>query len=181
MSHKRIGMLLAGVAAIAVSTAIPANAADTTVTFTSTTGSLSITAPGSATLSGGTPTPGGTVSGAMGTVTVTDARGSAAGWMASVYSTTGFTATSSTAITNAAVTYTPGATTSTSAPGTPTITAGTAGPPGTTSGAALTAYTYANATAGGNSVSWNPTLAVVIPSTALSGAVYSGTVSHQVA
>jgi hypothetical protein len=117
----------------------------------------------------------------LGTVTVTDTRGSAAGWTASVYSTTGFTATGSTAITNAAITYTPGSTTATSTPAAPTITAGTAGSPGASSGAPLTAYTYVDATAGGNSVSWNPSLAVVIPLTAKTAAAYSGTISHQVA
>jgi hypothetical protein len=181
MTIRRIGMLLLGATAIAVLATVPANAADTTVTFTTTGGSLTVAAPGSATLSGGTTTPGGTVSGALGTVTVTDARGSAAGWTSSVYSTTGFTATASTAIANAAITYTPGATTATTAPGTPTITAGSAGPPGVSSGTALVAYSYANVTAGGNSVSWNPTLAVVIPLTAKTAAAYSGTISHQVA
>jgi hypothetical protein len=180
MFARRTGILLLGVIAIIVGTAFPAQAVDSTVTFTATGGSLSIAAPGSATLSGGTTSPGGTVTGALGTVTVTDARGSAAGWTASVYSTTGFTATSSTAITNSGITYTPGATTSTTVPGTPTITAGTAGSPGAASGTALTVYTYANATAGGNIVSWNPTLAVVIPITAKTG-LYTGTISHQVA
>ena len=180
MSRKRILTLLIGIPAIALGIAAPANAADTTVTFSTTGGSLTITAAASATLSGGTLAPGGTASGALGTVTVTDSRGSAAGWTASVYSTTGFTATGSTAITNAAMTYTPGSTTAVSSPAGQTITAGTAGSPGISSGAPLTAYTYANVTAGGNSVSWNPTLAVAIPLTAKTGAAYSGTISHQV-
>ncbi|HYS35411.1 MAG TPA: WxL domain-containing protein [Pseudonocardiaceae bacterium] len=181
MLIRRIGILFLGAAAITALATIPANAADSTVTFTTTGGTLSVAVPASATLSGGTTTPGGTVTGALGTVDVTDARGSAAGWTASVYSTTGFTATGSTAIANSGITYTPGATTATSTPGSPTITAGTAGAPGASSGAALTAYTYANATAGGNSVSWVPTLAVVIPLTAKTAAAYSGTISHQVA
>ena len=61
------------------------------------------------------------------------------------------------------------------------MTAGTAGSPGASSGAALTAYTYADVTAGGNTVSWNPSLAVVIPATTTASAAYSGTISHQVA
>jgi len=177
---KRSGFLVLGVAAIAVCTAVPAHAVDSTVSFATTGGTLSVVVPASATLTGGSTVPGGTVSGGLGTVTVTDARGNAAGWTASVYSTTGFTATASTSITNGGVTYTPGSTTSTSAPGSPTITAGSAGSPGANAGAALTAYTYANATAGGNTVAWNPTIAVVIPLTAQGGASYSGTVSHQV-
>jgi hypothetical protein len=178
---KRMCSVAVFVGVAVVSAAVPANAADTTVTFTTAGGSLTVSVPASVALAGGSTAPGGTVTGAVGTVTVTDVRGSAAGWTASVYSTTGFTATGSTAVTNSGVTYTPGATTGSSAPGTPTITAGSAGSPGATSGAALTAYTYANSTAGGNSVSWNPTLAVVIPLTAQAGAAYSGTISHQVA
>ncbi|WP_223165487.1 WxL domain-containing protein [Lentzea indica] len=150
------------------------------MTFATTGGTLSVVAPAAATLTGGSTSPGGTVSGPLGTVTVTDTRGNAAGWTASVYSTTGFTASESTAIANSSVTYTPGATTSTNSPGSPTITTGNAGSPGANTGAALTAYTYANATAGGNTVAWNPTIAVVIPSNAIGNATYSGTISHQV-
>jgi hypothetical protein len=173
---------LLGAVAIAGLTTVQANAVDTSVTFTATGGGLAITAAPSATLTGGTTTPGGTVSGSLGLVTVTDSRGAAATvqWTAGVYSTTGFIATSNPSITNASVTYTPGSPTTT-APGTPTVTPGTAGSPGASSGAALTAYAYSNTTAGGNIVSWSPTLAVVIPSTAAAGAAYSGTVSHQVA
>lgn len=182
MRILRSVMVLVGVAAAFVcATAGPASAADTTTTFTTTAGALSIAVPASASLTGGTTIPGGTVSGALGTVTVTDQRGSAAGWTASVYSTTGFTATGSTSITNAGITYTPGATTGVNAPGTPTITPGTPGNPGATAGTALTAYTYANTTAGGNVVSWNPSLAVAIPVSARTGASYTGTISHQVA
>jgi hypothetical protein len=153
---------------------------DTTVTFATSGGTLSVVVPAAATLTGGSTAPGGTVSGALGTVTVTDTRGNAAGWTASVYSTTGFTASGSTAISNSGVTYTPGETTSTTSPGSPTITAGTAGSPGANAGAALTAYTYANAAAGGNTVAWNPTIAVVIPSDAIGNTTYTGTISHQV-
>jgi hypothetical protein len=178
--RKRVGTLLIGAAVITGASAVAAEASDSTVTFTTTGGSLSITSAASAALTGGTPRPGGTVSGTLGTVTVTDSRGTAAGWTAGVYSTTGFTATGSPTITNAGLTYTSGATTSTTVPGSATITAGTAGSPGAGADAALTAYTYANTTAGGNIVSWNPTLAVVIPASAHSGAVYSGTISYRV-
>ncbi|GLZ40745.1 WxL domain-containing protein [Actinokineospora sp. NBRC 105648] len=182
MNRRGIAALaLAGATAGVAFTALPANAADTTVTFTTTGGALTITAAATATLTGGSTAPGGTVNGPLGTVTVNDARGTAAGWLASVYSTTGFTGPGSVAITNAGVTYTPGATTATSAPGTPVVTAGTAGSPGASAVAALTAYTYANTTAGGNTISWNPTLAVAIPLTAVAGTLYTGTISHQVA
>ncbi|MEU4806995.1 WxL domain-containing protein [Actinosynnema sp. NPDC023587] len=176
-----VALALAGASAGLVATALPANAVDTIVTFTTSGGALTITAAATATLTGGTTTPGGSVNGPLGTVTVNDSRGTASGWLASVYSTTGFTGTGSVAITNAGVTYTPGATTATTAPGTPVITAGTPGSPGATAQAPLTAYTYANTTAGGNTVSWNPTLAVAIPLTATANTLYTGTISHQVA
>jgi hypothetical protein len=98
-----------------------------------------------------------------------------------VYSTTGFTSPTSVTIPVSAVTYTPGDTSGVSAPGTPTITAGSAGSPGSLSTAALTAYTYANATAGGNTVSWTPGLSVSIPLNAATSAAYTATITHQVA
>jgi len=170
---------ISAVAAIAVAvSAVPANATDTTVTFTTTTGVLSITSAPSAVLTGGSNIPGGTISGSLGTVTVTDERGTAQGWAASVYSPTGFTATGSPDISVANITYLAGPTTGMIARGAPVVTAGTAGSPGTDRATALTVYRYANTTPGGNSVSWNPTLTVVIPVAARPGSHYSGTISY---
>ncbi|HYS35412.1 MAG TPA: hypothetical protein VEO01_07215, partial [Pseudonocardiaceae bacterium] len=88
MLIRRIGLALVGATAIATLVAMPASAVDTIVLFTTTGGALNITTPVSATLTGGTNTP---VSGRLGTVTVTDSRGTATGWLASVFSLTGFT------------------------------------------------------------------------------------------
>jgi hypothetical protein len=179
MLVRHIGLALVGATAIATVVAMPANAVDILVLFTTTGGALNITTPVSATLAGGTP--GGTVSGRLGTVTVIDSRGTAAGWTASVFSPTGFTAGGGT-VSNTGVTYTPGPTTGTAAPGTPGISAGAAGSPGASGRPALVAYAYSNITAGGNSVSWNPTVTVAPPlNTVATGATYSGTVTHQVA
>src|SRR6266702_8714786 len=79
MLIRRIGLALVGARAIATLVAMPASAVDTIVLFTTTGGALNITTPVSATLTGGTNTP---VSGRLGTVTVTDSRGTATGWLA---------------------------------------------------------------------------------------------------
>src|SRR6266568_2610164 len=173
MLIRRIGLALVGATAIATLVAMPASAVDTIVLFTTTGGALNITTPVSATLTGGTNTP---VSGRLGTVTVTDSRGTATGWLASVFSLTGFT-TSGGTVPNTYATYTPGPTTGTAAPGTPGISAGVAGSPGAFGRPALIAYAYSNIAAGGNSVSWNPTVTVApLLSTVATGATYSGTV-----
>ncbi len=180
MFGNRIGTVLTVAAAIVAVAAIPADAADSTVTFATTGGVLSVAVAQSAPLNTGSATPGTTISGVLGAVTVTDARGSAEGWAIGVYSTTGFTATGSPAIPNTGITYIPGAATGTVAPGTPSITPGIAGSPGNDRGSARTVYTYVNATAGGNRVSWQPTLTVAIPGTARPGALYSAKITYRV-
>lgn len=180
MFGNRIGAVLTVAAAVAVFVATSASAADSTLTFATTGGVLSVSVAPSPPLNIGSATPGTTISGRLGAVTVTDARGSAEGWAIGVYSTTGFTATGSPAIPNAGITYIPGAATGTVAPGTPTITPGTAGSPGDDRGSARTVYSYANATMGGNRVSWQPTLAVAIPSAARPGALYSAKITYRV-
>ncbi|GLZ30158.1 hypothetical protein Lesp02_23480 [Lentzea sp. NBRC 105346] len=180
MFGNRIGTVLTAAAAVVIFAVTPANAADSTVTFATTGGVLSVSVAPAAALNTGSATPGTTISGLLGAVTVTDARGTAEGWAIGVYSTTGFTATGSPSIPNTGITYTPGAATGTVAPGTPAITPGAAGSPGNDRGSARTVYTYANATAGGNRVSWVPTLAVAIPSTARPGALYSGKITYRV-
>ena len=74
--RRRIGILLAAAVGATWLLAAPASADDTTVTFTVTTGAIDISAPtGPVALTNGTLTPGGTASGQIGTVDVTDARG----------------------------------------------------------------------------------------------------------
>ncbi|GAA1842278.1 hypothetical protein [Asanoa iriomotensis] len=178
--RKRVTMAsIAAVAAVMAIGAAPAVAvapsptATTGITFQITAAGLGITAP--VTVNLGTGVSGGTVSGSIGPVTVTDQRGLlAATWTATVSSTAYTTGGGTAAETIPAVdaTYTAG---------TPTATTGVpvpvTGVPGTL-GAPRTAYT---ATAvGSNSATWNPTLSIAVPAAAVAG-TYSGTVTHSVA
>jgi hypothetical protein len=168
----------------AMATVGPANAATsggTTTTFTvaaSGTG-LAITVPGTAAL--GTGGPGSTITALMGAVQVTDSRAvDPASWTASVTSTD-FTIPSTTdTIPASDVAYWSG-------PATATVGSGvfTPGQPTTASRAALSNSTPLTAMslsggAGSNSATWDPTLVVSVPGTAVAG-TYSGTVTHSVA
>jgi hypothetical protein len=117
---------------------------------------------------------GGTISGALGQVQVTDARSAAAGsgWVASVISTA-FTppAPVGPAIAASAVAYAAGPITKV---GTATY---TANDPGNLSGASV-AVTATGIT-GDNSATWNPTITVTVPGGAGAG-VYSATITHSV-
>lgn len=146
---------------------------DTTVTFTVTTGALSMTAPASVNLGSGAP--GTTISGSLGTVTVTDDRALlSASWTATA-SSTDFTTgggTGNETIPASDVTYTPGSITTTG-----TITAN--GSAVTLSSAAQTAVS-ATAGVGNNTASWDPTLAVAVPAAAVAG-LYTGTLTQSAA
>lgn len=170
---RHIGLFMTGALALVFVAANPANAADTTVTFTVTAGELTISAPASRNLGTNVP-PGRTVTNTLGNVTVDDLRGAnPSGWTATV-SSTDFTSAGVTAIPASAVTYTPGAEVSHAGDG--TFVAGAAGPLSSTP---RTAYVHAAGT-GSNQLIWNPTLTVAVPNTATS-AEYSGTVTHSVA
>ncbi|GIH67117.1 hypothetical protein [Microbispora siamensis] len=165
--------LMSGIAlGLAVLTSPAADAADTTVTFTVTSGALTITAPAGPVSLGSAPA-GGTVSGPIGTVTVTDARGGVptSDWTARV-SSTAFVGASDT-IPASAATYTPG-------PGTLLVGNGALTPgPGGTLDVQRVAMTYTGGT-GNSQASWHPTISVTIPLSADLGA-YTGTVTHSVA
>jgi hypothetical protein len=175
---RHIGLFVTGVLGLVFVAAPPANAADTTVTFTVSSGALTISAPTSRLL--GTGAPGTTITNTLGNVTVDDLRGAnPAAWVATV-SSTDFTATAAPTIPAvpvipaSAVTYTPGTEVSHSGDG--TFVAGAAG---TLSSTAQTAYTHAAGT-GSNQLIWNPTLAVAVPSTD-TATTYSGVVTHSFA
>ena len=146
---------------------------NTTVTFTVTSGALSMTAPTNANLGSGAP--GSTISGALGQVTVTDNRALlSASWIAVASAgnwTTGG-ATSSETIPVGDVSYNPGSITTTG-----TITA--TGTPITLSGTP-TAVVNGTAGVGNNTATWNPTIAAAVPASAVGGA-YSGTLTQSVA
>jgi choice-of-anchor A domain-containing protein/uncharacterized repeat protein (TIGR01451 family) len=140
---------------------------------------LSITVPTSASL--GSAAPGGTLSAALGTVSILDQRGlSNASWTSSV-SITSFTtggATGPETITGSNVSYWSGPATSTS--GSETVTPGQANaaaaqPLGTTQ----TAFT-SSAGNGFTTTAWNPTLVVRVPAVAVAG-TYTAVVTHSVA
>lgn len=146
--------------------------ASTTVTFTVTTGALTITAPAASNLGSGAP--GTTISAPLGTVTVTDARALvSATWTATAASsafTTGGVTTPET-IPAADLTYNPGAITTTGI----ITTTGTAV---TLSGAAQPVVT-GTAGLGNNTASWDPTIAVAVPAAAVAG-LYTGTLNQSV-
>jgi hypothetical protein len=141
---------------------------DTTLTFTVTSGALTMTAPGAANLGSGAP--GTTVGAPIGLVTVTDNRAlSSASWTATASSTDFINGANTIPATDA--NYDAGAITHT---GTITITA-------TDITLANTPQTVVAGTVGSgdNSASWNPTISVAIPGTAVGG-TYTATLVQSV-
>ena len=138
------------------------------------TGVLSITAPASAGL--GATAPGGTVSAGLGTVQVTDNRGSlAVSWTATVsstsYTTGGGTAAETIPVPDARYLISGFTATTGSATFTPT--------PVTQMSTAAQAVVTATNVAGSNSASWNPVVQVAVPGAAVAG-TYSATITHSV-
>ena len=159
----------------------PAQAADTSTTFTlSAAGGLTVSAPGSASITGGA-TDVGTLSGSLGTTTVSDLRGALAGsWTATVSSTdfTTGTASANETIVKANVAYWSGAATASS--GTAVRVPGQVDALAKQSLSSSRTAFAATGTVGNNSTSWAPTLVVTVPAQAVVG-TYSGTVTHSVA
>ena len=141
-------------------------------------GPLSISAPSIADL--GSASPGGVASGNLGPVTVTDERGlSDATWIATVVATDFVTDGSPTqTISNIAVSYWSGTATSTTGIGT-----FTSGQPTAADAQIInvgrTAYTLTDGV-GANAATWDPTVSVQIPTTAVAGD-YTGTLTFSVA
>lgn len=176
MRKSTLFIPLAAAVVGALSFALPASAAstgDTPITMAVNTGTLDITVPagpvalGSVTASASAQT----VSGQLGTVTVTDSRGGTAGWAA----------------TASAVDFTGPQSISVSAANSSSYDAGTA----TVTGTATVANTNLDAlypggavqtatgVSGINTATWNPTISVTVPANALAG-TYSSTVTHSV-
>jgi hypothetical protein len=157
---------------------------DATQTFTLTViaGTLSITVPGTASIGSGAP--GTSITGHLGSVQVTDNRGSAtAAWTASV-TTTSFTtggATTPETVPIGDISYWSGPSTASYLPST----TGTFNPGQANAAAAQvlsssrTAFTLTSGV-GDNSLTWNPTLIAAVPAGAIGG-TYTGTVTHSVA
>lgn len=172
----RLSLACAVVVAAAVAEPVAAETTgDTTTTFAVTaTDGINITAPATATLSAAKP--GGTASGQLGDVRVSDQRSALnSNWTATVSLTAPFTTgggTSGETIGGANVDYDPGAAVN---PVNGPFTAGTAG----TLSAARTAFSRTSGS-GDNAVSWNPTVSVRVPASAVVG-TYTGTIRHSVA
>jgi hypothetical protein len=145
---------------------------DTTVTFSVTSGALSMTAPATAALGSGAP--GTTITGALGAVAVTDDRALlTASWTATASSTDWTTGGGTPAETIPAtdVGYDPGSITTTG-----TITA--TGTPITLASAAAPVVTGTSGV-GNNTASWNPAIAVAVPAAAVGG-TYTATLTQSV-
>ncbi|WP_067173583.1 hypothetical protein [Microtetraspora niveoalba] len=196
MSASRLGMVCSGVASLVAATvatlpALPAQAGTcpasttcpTTVNFTvDSPDGLTITVPnGPVNIGGGAP--GGTISGQLGSVQVADERAIlTATWVATVVAATGgFTTGGGTAaetIPNTDVLYWSG-------PATATTGTGTFVPGQANAGAAqsldIARTAFSKTTGSGmNSATWNPTIEVNVPASAVGG-TYTGTVNHSVA
>ncbi|MFI6509842.1 hypothetical protein ACIBCT_19745 [Streptosporangium sp. NPDC050855] len=171
MRRRQIAMLAGCTMALMALGGQTANAVDTIVTFTVTSGALTVTAPPGP-VSLGSATAGNTVSGPLGTVTVTDARGGTptSDWVARV-SSTSFVGPADT-IPSANATYTPQS--GTVVVGNGTLAAGTAG----TLAAQRISMSYTGGT-GNSQATWSPVLTVAIPLMAGLG-TYTGTVTHSV-
>jgi hypothetical protein len=166
-------LLLAGSFATLAAAITLSAGAGTIATFTLTAGALSISAPtGTVALGPSQVATAGshTFSGLLGTVTVTDDRGGATGWVASVISTAFTGDAAQTAVAALNVHY---------VPGTITVSGVVATTPVTTN---LTGVSpVVNGTSTGLAwASWNPTVSVVVPAGAAAG-TYSATITHSVA
>jgi hypothetical protein len=162
---------------VCVGAGIPASAntsGTSTASITVTGGVLAITVPTSAGSLGSRANSvgGGTISGSLGQVQVTDARSAPAGsgWVASVISTA-FTPSVGPAVPASAVSYVAGVITQVG-----TATYAASDPSGL---AGVAVVVTATAITGDNSATWNPTITVTVPGGMAAG-VYSATITHSV-
>lgn len=158
---------------LAASTAVSSRAG-TSASFTLNAGVLSISAPagpvslGSQLVSANAST----ISGSLGVVTVTDQRGGATAWVASVI-VTAFTPTTGPAVTAIAASHVG------YSAGTVTEVGVTTAQPATTDLTGVSPVVNGTST-GLSTASWNPTITVALPPNAAPG-VYTATITHSVA
>jgi hypothetical protein len=138
------------------------------VTFTVTVGGLTMTAPTAADLGSGAP--GSTIAGHLGTVAVTDARALASAAWTVTASSTPWTSGAAT-IPASDANYDPGFIV-------PTGTITTTGSDITLSGLPQTVVAGTAGT-GDNTASWNPTISVLVPASAIGG-LYTATLTQSV-
>jgi hypothetical protein len=173
--HTRSLLVTLAAGMLTLGTALPASADTTGVSLTVTGGILGITVPVNAGSLGtqSNTVNGGTISGHLGVVVVSDARLAAAGsgWVATVISTA-FTPLAGPTIPASAVGYTAG---TIAKVGTATY---TANDPGNLTG--VSPAVTATGITGDNSATWNPTINVAVPGGTASG-TYTATITHSVA
>jgi hypothetical protein len=169
-------------AAFAAMTSPASIAADTPVTFTVANGGISISAP-TATAALSDPAIGGTATGSLGVVEVTDAQGLDGGtWNVEASTSTFITGAGTTTPETIPITdvgYDPGAVGDMTITGTVTVTPTDV----TIAGGGLTGdvtVVAASDIVGNDTVSWNPVITVLVPSTNVSGA-YAGTITNSLA
>lgn len=145
---------------------------DTTVTFTVTSGALTMSAPGTARFGSGGP--GSTIKGSLGTVSVTDGRAlDSASWTATVSSTNFTTGGGTPPETTPAADlfYDPGFITTTGVI--------TVAPTGVVLSASPQTVVAGTNGTGINTASWTPVIVVTVPTTAVTG-TYTGTITESV-
>lgn len=175
-----LGALLAATAASTALGGAPADA--TSVTFTLTGGSLSISQPSStATLTGGALSglTGSAVTGGLGSTTVTDSRGGITGWTSTIAQTTAFTDGTTTIPVGNTKVWLPALSITTS--GVSVVANGTYLTQATglvLSGSGQSLVTAASVV-GNNAATFNPQVAVTIPSDATAGS-YTGAITQTV-
>jgi hypothetical protein len=166
---RKFLLLTSAFTALAAATALPVGA--DTMSFTLTpAGVLSISAPTGASL--GTQmsiNSSTTISGQLGTVTVTDERGGSQSWTASVIAGA-FTPPAGTAIAASAISYSAGTITASG------VTATAVAAPDLT---AVSTVVTGSGT-GTSTASWNPTVSVLVPANFAAG-VYTSVITHSVA
>jgi hypothetical protein len=181
LRNKVLAAAVSGMALAALA-AGPAQAATTTATFTLTGAGLSISAPSATNLSASTNIGTTSLSAALGTVTVTDARGGLLGsWTATVSSTDFVTnaQSASNTISKANASYWSGVAT----PGVGQVAVPIGQQLLSVNAVALDVQRTAVSTTGvtGNAVvTWNPTVGVTVPTDVVAG-TYTGTITHSVA
>jgi hypothetical protein len=172
--RPRLGKAVLLTAMFVAVVALPAGAT-TPASFTLTAGALAISAPTGSISLGTQVVSNGSISlgGPLGVVTVSDQRGGATTWTASVISTAFTPIPAATAVAAVNLSYTAGAITASSA------VVGTAVAVTTTNLTGVTPVVTGVST-GISTASWDPTITVLVPANFAPG-VYSATITHSVA
>lgn len=174
----RTGLVLAGLGAVTLAALAPAPAEAETVTFTLTGSSLSLAEQPSVAMTGGGSTlAGSTISGSLGTTTVTDNRGGIAGWTSTIAVTTPLSNGTTTIPAGNLSAYVPALGIATTGVVTATSLATSLLP--LTLSATPQTLTSATLVVGNNSATFNPVLSVLLPSNATAGS-YSGVITQTV-